>query len=243
MMCMYAKVPFKVMNYDVKMDLKTGVRDARAWYGPKKELKARDPFINLPHIIDHERDDLVVSQTNACLSYLGRRLGLWGRSEADIALVESLLCEIMDLRNKMIKFAYNNGVVGDMEGDARALLEDVKSKNGQLEKFSLHLTARRPISPFLMGYCTAADFHFFEMLDQFITLAKRMEVEFPVGLVRWHEDFKALEANEGYLKSRFHNELPFNNKHARFGSLPDGGKFVKGQHYAWGSQFEETLFC
>ena len=72
---------------------------ASTWLSVKKPaLKAKNPLINLPYVVDGE---VVVSQSNACLSYLGRKLGLWGGNEAEVSLCEQLLCEIMDLRNKV----------------------------------------------------------------------------------------------------------------------------------------------
>ena len=35
-----------------------------------------------------------------------------------------------------------------------------------------------------------------------------------------------------YLVSRL-NRLPFNNKSARFGGTPDGGRFEAGMQYEW----------
>ena len=78
--------------------------DRDVWFNAKPPLKAGNPLMNLPYIID---GDVVVAQTNACFSYLGRKLGLWGSTEAEVVDCEQLLCELMDLRNQMVGFAYS----------------------------------------------------------------------------------------------------------------------------------------
>ncbi len=56
-----------------------------------QELKEKNPLVNLPYVVDGE---VVVSQTNACLAYLGRRLNLWGATPLEEAECEQLLCEV-----------------------------------------------------------------------------------------------------------------------------------------------------
>ena len=93
MLLMYAEVPVNVVGYD------SGSEGAAVWFGnDKPALKDKNALINLPYIID---GDTVISQSNACLSYLGRKYGLWGDSPLECANCDQLLCEIMDLRNKM----------------------------------------------------------------------------------------------------------------------------------------------
>lgn len=242
MMAMYAKRPVTIVNYDVKMDVDSGKLDASAWYGPKKELKKKNAFINLPHLTDHAREDMVVSQTNACLTYLARRLGLGGRIEADVVLIDTLLCEVMDLRNKMIRFAYN-GALEDLEKDGRTLLEEVMAKNGIAQKFELFLASREHSAPCLLSYVTAADFHLWEMVDQYRTLAAQLGVDFSPSLLAWWQKFADLEENRAYLDGHLHNGLPFNNKSARFGSAPGGKTFERGQAYQWASKESEQFNC
>ena len=45
----------------------------------------------------------VVAQSNACMAFLGRRLGLWGTTEAEASACEAALCEAMDLRDMMVR--------------------------------------------------------------------------------------------------------------------------------------------
>ena len=133
--------------------------DASAWFGSKKALKERNPFINLPYVDD---SSCLISQTNACFSYLGRELGLWPSSPSDVIMAETLLCELMDLRNSMTNFAYS-GAFEDVRADGLALLANVSGKNGVLQKIELHF-ANKVCRDFLVGgVCTAPDFHLYEV--------------------------------------------------------------------------------
>ena len=147
MMLCYAGVSFESLCYDVKMDAETGKLDARSWFSPKKSLKTSNPFINLPYVVD-ESSGLVVSQTNACFSYLGRKLGLWGTTQEEVVMCETLLSEIMDLRNAMTKYAYNQDH-DKVQEDGVELLDNVKGKNGIMQKFELHLGS--VVGGFLLG--------------------------------------------------------------------------------------------
>ena len=69
---MYSGTPIHCENYDL-MDKEGGGYDASAWFGVKSPLKEKNALINLPYVIDN---DIIVSQTNACLSYLGRKLSM-----------------------------------------------------------------------------------------------------------------------------------------------------------------------
>mmetsp|Transcript_3530 Transcript_3530/g.7151 ORF Transcript_3530/g.7151 Transcript_3530/m.7151 type:complete len:341 (+) Transcript_3530:24-1046(+) len=233
MMLCYAGVSFESLCYDVKMDAETGKLDARSWFSPKKSLKTSNPFINLPYVVD-ESSGLVVSQTNACFSYLGRKLGLWGTTQEEVVMCETLLSEIMDLRNAMTKYAYNQDH-DKVQEDGVELLDNVKGKNGIMQKFELHLGS--VVGGFLLGgKVTAPDFHFYEMLDQYAFLSTFLGAgdflsSFP-NCRSYYENFKSHPKNRYYLSSDL-NGMPFNNKKARFGSTPEGGRFVKGQDYSW----------
>lgn len=45
-----------------------------SYFRTKESLKAKNALINLPYVKD---GDLLVSQSNACTAYLGRKLGMW----------------------------------------------------------------------------------------------------------------------------------------------------------------------
>ena len=102
MMAMYAGAKLIAENYDLKCK-EGGGFDMSAWKDAKPALRAKNPLMNLPYILD---GDVVVTQTNACFSYLGKKIGLFGSNELEASQCEQLLCEIYDLRGAMVGFAY-----------------------------------------------------------------------------------------------------------------------------------------
>jgi hypothetical protein len=70
-MVMYGGVPLNNVMYDC-MPKEDGSFDASAWLTVKPELTTVNSLVNLPCVVDGE---MVVSQTNANLAYLGRQLG------------------------------------------------------------------------------------------------------------------------------------------------------------------------
>lgn len=72
MMVMYAGNPLVAMNYCCKSKADGGY-DLSSWYSVKPELRELNPLINLPYVKD---GDKLITQTNACLQYLGRKLNM-----------------------------------------------------------------------------------------------------------------------------------------------------------------------
>lgn len=239
MLCMYSGVNQNAVCYDCKVK-PDGKEDRSSWFEESKpELKSKNPFINLPYIIDHttEGEEVIITQTNACLSYLGRKLGMWGKNNIEVAQCEQLLCELMDLRNNMVRFSYAPNK-GDAENkvDAVAVVTGACSPStGIFQKFEQHLQSA--VGPFLVGgEVSAPDFHFWEMLDQYKSLAEYAGLPDPYAnfpkIAMFYKGFAELPRNQAYLNSPLHR-LPFNNKGARFGSCPDLKKFKQGQEYDW----------
>lgn len=143
--------------------------DGSCWSSEEKvKLKVINPLINLPYIQD---GDIVVAQTNACFTYLGRKLGLLGTNDKELNECEQLLCEVMDLRNKMVRFVYEN------YNTAAKLL--VTAKDNHFQKFELWFDKKinsGESDTFLVGnFASAPDFHLWEMLDQYIALGMRFD--------------------------------------------------------------------
>ena len=115
----YADAPFEAKCYNVT-EKADGSWDLSCWFGPKEALKRRNALMNLPYIVD---GDVVVSQSNACLVYLGEKFGLLGATPRERIECEQLLCEVMDLRNAMVKEFYG-------AGDLRQLL--ARAADGRL---------------------------------------------------------------------------------------------------------------
>lgn len=197
------------------------------WHSKDKAvLKEKNPLINLPYVID---GDVVITQTNACMSYLGRKLNLWGTNDVEVSACEQLLCELYDLRGSMTGVAY--GADGKNMEKVAAMIKR-QSQHGNLYKLDLHLS-RNPLfsetSPFLVGgHCTAPDFHLFEMLDQYnlmatIVLDNKDFLETMPRLKTFYHAWLKHEKMQKYLESDLH-KLPLNSAGAKFGSCLDRTK-------------------
>lgn len=233
MMVMYSGAPLNAINYDLRVTADARF-DASEWFNEKKKLKEQNPLINLPYVV---YEGQLVSQSNACFTFLGRKLGLWGNDEVEILQCEQLLCEIMDLRNKMSRLVYAATV---SKCEAVALLEDVMGKNGILQKLEAWLVrevANGRSGTFFVGdHATAPDFHMWEMVDQYLTLAKHYEgpvlLQTLPRLAHFYDTFGALPGNNAYMQSAL-ARMPINQKMAAFGAVPDGGVWVAGMSYDW----------
>jgi glutathione S-transferase/dienelactone hydrolase len=233
MMVLFAEVPLRVRSYKTTQN-QDGSYNKDSWMKNAKPLLAKKhPLINLPYVIDGE---MVVSQSNACLAYLGRRLGLWGRTFKEEVECEELLCEVTDLRDAMVDYAYGNE--GELREAAVALMTKVNATS--FPKLNGHFCRMKSggySGTFLVGdHATAPDFHLWNMLHQFDVLSKVFGLDCPVDekgafpcLANFYKKFKALPNNARYLASSLHTQMPFNSKYARFGSaLPDGATYVPG---------------
>ena len=221
MMLSYAKAPYTNVSYDL-VSTDDGF-DGSSWFGVKPELKAKNPLVNLPYII---LDGKVISQSNACLIQLGKKLSLISPDEE--AMCEQTVCEVFDLRNKMTGFCYS-GIADEAEIKVAGskLLVEVSGSNSSLAKLQLVLEANKAgDGAFLVGSnATPADFHLFEMVEQYVALSKWLGqdewIDALPGIKAFHLKFKALPGNATYLASDLYTKLPFNQKMAVFGSHPD----------------------
>lgn len=209
--------------YDA-MKKEDGGWDISSWMqDAKPALKEKNPLMNLPYICDSEGgEEFYVAQTNACFMYLARKLGMAGSTPAELSACEQLLCEIMDVRNKVVGTAYD----GPANNCAEAASKLFGIVDGMLEKLSLWLQ-KKGGRAFLVGNsATAPDFHLFEMLDQLNLIAAQFSLDSPVNkysaLATFYTEFKALPENQKYLSSPL-AALPMNNKMASFGAVEDGG--------------------
>ena len=77
---MHAGVPFNSRSYDVTVK-EGGGWDFSDWHNEKPALKAKNPLMNLPYVVD---GDVVIAQTNACFLYLGRKCKMLGTNELEL---------------------------------------------------------------------------------------------------------------------------------------------------------------
>lgn len=75
--------------------------------------------MNLPYILDTDSEgrSVTVTQSNACMLYLGRKFDMLGDSTAKQSLCEQLLCEVYDLRNQMVRWMEEEGLVFSLLDD------------------------------------------------------------------------------------------------------------------------------
>jgi len=190
------------------------------------------PLWNLPFCVNRE-EKRVICQTNSIFGHLGRACGMLGDDEVSTSQCEELLCEIYDLRNVMVGFAYGGGEAATTIGGAKKHLNkleawlEIQAKKTSSDDKVIHL---------VNGKFSAPDFHLFEMLDQFEALHSSCEEDknqdFYADFKRlkeFKEGFTALEVNQFYLNSWLHKELPFNNCMAKFGSLPGPKTYTHGE--------------
>lgn len=224
---MYAGANFKNAAYRLDENFNRDVWLVEA----KPALKERNALMNLPYVLD---GDTVVCQSNACLSYLGRKFDMWGSGNNEIIQCEELLCEVMDLRNGFVRFAYGSAVDPRDKEQAEKFISNVQG--GILHKIELFLGRQSKFgadTPFLVGgHVTAPDFHLFEMLDQHKMVADfhgltLLDESLPL-LSSYYQWFSSLESMQKYLNSSLH-AAPLNNLTAAFGSLTQGGKWEQGQ--------------
>jgi glutathione S-transferase len=211
MMAAFAGVKHDAKLYPVHAK-EGGGWDTSAWFDAKPALKKKNALMNLPYIID---GDVVVSQTNACMAYLGRKTGLYGQSDTETIMCEQVLCEVMDLRNNAVKFFYSP--TGD--GWDERCAAHAKSVAGSYDKLEAWL-AQHGTNFFAGDAPTAADFHAFEMIDQHaVTEVIKPEASHPL-LAAFHARFAALPQLKDYFVGKLH-ALPLNNRMAGVGATAD----------------------
>jgi glutathione S-transferase len=232
MMVLYRNLPLKAENYDVTEKPDHSGFDLSCWFNHKPALKEKNPLINLPYVID---GDIIVTQSNACMHYVGRKLKLLGKNELELTQCEQLLCEIMDVRNEVVDFAYGKN------GDGPRFIEGIIRPNRSLDKLNTWLARKYENSSetnlfFVGDEASAPDFHIWEVLDQLKGKGNVYKTEDPLKnfqkLSAFHASFRALPENQKYFHSKLAH-LPTNNKSACYGSTPDGGQFVAGQATPW----------
>jgi glutathione S-transferase len=211
MMCCYAGADYDPKLYTLQAK-EGGGWDASNWFGVKPALKEKNALMNLPYIVD---GDVVVSQTNACFAYLGRKFGLYGSNDTEMIQCEQVLCEVMDLRNNAVKFFYSSG--DDLAARTTAHAASAEGSFGKLEEW----LAQQGTDFFAGASPTAADFHAFEMVDQHActeVLVASAE-NFPL-LAAFHARFRALPQLQAYFDGPLH-KLPLNNRMACVGATAD----------------------
>jgi len=203
MVCEYAGVDYEDRTFEIQGT--PGNWDASPWFGVKPEYQLKNPLINLPFIVDGET---VVTQSNACLLYLGRKFKLNGKNDGELSKVEQILSEVMDLRNSVNDIFYGRNTKIEEHWSTTAPKHYIKFDNWLALFKTNFIASDEP---------TIADFQLWEMLDQHemwaISQGKSgLLHKFP-HLAEWNKRIKALPAIEKYLHKPAYS-YPVNNKMA-----------------------------
>ena len=246
-MVLYSGVPLKCIFYKttaIKTQDVFSVEGSHWHLGAKPTLQKINPLINLPYVEVHEAaQKIVVAQSIACMTLLARELDMQSSDRIENSQCEQLLCEIMDVRNKMVEFAYSQH---ENQQQAAAELFDVTmvAERGSFKKIERWLESKKSSSTdcFRVGSAaSAADFALFEMLDQYTCLIQFFELIpcenknpleileacYKSHLANLYENFRNSPQMEKYFQSPL-NDLPFNNKSASFGSGKGGERWNPG---------------
>lgn len=221
MMCVYAGVPHKFTEFKVVIK-EDGSFDASGWFKERKpKLLEQNALINLPYVVDGDR---VITQSNACLLYLGRRLGFDKVDEDTLVKIEQALFQIFDLRNDAVDTYY----CSKDEFPKKKTSYNEKNIPTTYDKLENFLKQNKTTFIATNDKPSSADFHIFEILDQNELWAKfcgipsffdhnkegTEEKRWP-NLKTYYEHFKALPQLQAYFTSP-HATLPVNNTMAQF---------------------------
>jgi glutathione S-transferase len=216
MMLYFKKQPF--VNKSYGEDAKT------AWFTrDKPTLQTKNALMNLPYLVD---GDTIVTQSNSCLVYLGKKLGI--DSEALFVLNHQALDQTMDLRNDLMKIVYGGPAAGFKDAFQRHLQASAVGHFTKLERFMK--------GKYMCGdTIQSSDFHVFEMFDQHLAMIAEvpgisgvdLRKSFP-KLSALHTAIKAEPSLQGYFAAPMYSKYAVNNplythyKGAGFGAGPFG---------------------
>ena len=193
------------------------------------------PYIEL---INSQGDDILISQSNACLSFLGRKFGMFGKNEDEVSKCEQLLLETNDLRSVITSFAYTHFKNTDLEIEAAKevfIRAFQKNNTGKIQKFENWMQKNKDNKNYFLinNDITIPDFNLFDILDFYIEFLKYYnfvkdknhknifnELGYP-NISKFYNNFIQLPKMKKYFNSIFY-KLPYTNKSAKFGSGING---------------------
>ncbi|MDC0161607.1 glutathione S-transferase family protein [bacterium] len=255
MVVLYSGCTLKSKNYRLQPILNENnlSYDGSEWHeNDKIELKKRNYLINLPYIElnNSQGEDILISQSNACLAYIGRKFNMFGKNEVDVSKCEQLLLETNDLRNVITTFAYTHFENKDVEKLAanEVFLKVFQNNNvGKIQKFENWLNDNDDKNNYFLinNEITIPDFNLFDILDFYLEFLKYYnfvddknnkyifnEIGYP-NISKFYNNFIQLPKMQKYLNSIFYT-LPFTNKSAKFGSG------INGDAWKYNSNIDKT---
>ena len=243
MVVLYSGYSLKAKNYRLLPIMKDDslTYDGSEWHEDDKiNLKKRNSLINLPYIelTNSDGTELLISQSNACLSFLGRKFNMSGKNEVDVSQCEQLLLETNDLRNVITSFAYTHFKNKDLENEAAkdVFTRAFQNNNvGKIQKFENWMKENQNNENYFLinNEITIPDFNLFDILDFYVEFLKYYnfvndkniknifnELGYS-NISKFYNNFIQLPKMQKYLNSIFY-KLPYTNKSARFGSGTQG---------------------
>ncbi len=255
MVVLYSGYSLKAKNYKLKPVIKDNklAYDGSEWHeNDKINLKNKNSLINLPfiEIANSSSEEMIISQSNACLSFLGRKFNMFGKNEVDVSKCEQLLLETNDLRSVISSFAYTHFKNKELEKEAAyEVFTKVfqNNNNGKIQKFENWMKKNQDNKNYFLinNEITIPDFNLFDILDFYVEFLKYYdfvneknnknifnELYYP-NISKFYNNFIKLPKMQKYLNSIFY-KLPYTNKSARFGSG------INGNTWNHNTQIDET---
>jgi len=172
-----------------------------------KEFLGLD-FPNLPYYID---GNVKMTQSNAILRHIGRKHNMVGTTEEEMAKVDMMTDQAMDLRNSIVMLVYDP----NYEQLLPDYLKKMTSSGGMLERFSRFLASNEW---FVGRTVTIVDFVMYELLDQLRLMSIEFLKPYP-NLTAFLGHFEKLPQIETYMKSPRFLKYPINGRVAKFGGI------------------------
>ncbi|KAI8899389.1 glutathione S-transferase [Globomyces pollinis-pini] len=179
----------------------------RSDWNERKPLFEKDyPFINLPY---YEDEDVKLSQSTAIFNYIARKYGMdKGRSNKELAIIEMLIFEIIDIRSRFVGLCYNQNYNEELKKNYWDTFAINKWK-----RISLFLGNQK----FICGELSSADFYLYEMIYHHIKMFPKLFLETFPNFKNLKESFETIPNIAKYIKTSNSANLPLNNRSAKFG--------------------------
>jgi len=209
-----AGVPFSEVRLGVLQDgtLLNKNEEDQDWASVRSTLTM--PFPNLPYLIDSSGSTpLQLTQSNAILRYLARRLNFYGDSESERIEIDVLQDEAYDFRNEIIKTAYTLGEEYTNVYDHFS----THTLPRYLNSFDSYLAARKDKNFFVGSRLSLVDFVLYELIWQMTLMVPNSitDVNCPT-LFSYINAFEAIPQIAAYKQCENYIERPINSPWASF---------------------------
>ena len=175
---------------------------------------------NLPFLLD---GDVCITQSLACIRYLGRKLGIMPKGERDLVLCETVEQEIYELKNRMTEVCYSPyhmhtpNMIAQTEG--KHDFHYLKNRFINRIKNRLPLIGDLMKGDFLLGdEPVYVDFILYEFIDQFKVFAPQTFSDMS-KINKYLRNFEQLKGNrewfEGEGQSKQYINAPLASWHGK----------------------------